>query len=60
MIVPLMLLALVQRPAPQTADTAGGRPCVVEIDSVGGRTQQVVVRQGETNVFAGGGVLAHC
>src|SRR5947208_8003487 len=56
-IVPLMLLALVQRPAPQTADTAGGRPCVVEIDSVGGRTQQVVVRQGETNVFAGGGVL---
>ena len=61
MIVPLMLLTLVQRPAsPQAGDTAEGRPCVVVIDSVGGRTQQVVVRQGETNIFAGGGVLAHC
>ena len=45
MIVPLMLLTLVQRPAsPQAGDTAEGRPCVVVIDSVGGRTQQVVVR----------------
>jgi len=61
MIVPLMLLTLVQRPAsPQAGDTAEGRPCVVVIDSVGGGTQQVVVRQGETNIFAGGGVLAHC
>jgi len=61
MIVPLVLLALVQQPAPpQVGDTAEGRPCVVVIDSVGGRTQQVEVRKGETNVFAGGGVLAHC
>jgi len=61
MIVPLLVLALVQRPpSPQTGDTAEGRPCVVVIDSVGGRTQQVEVRKGETNIFAGGGVLAHC
>src|SRR5437660_11431339 len=61
MIVPLVLLALVQQPAPpQVGDTAEGRPCVVVIDSVGGRTQQDEVRKGETNIFAGGGVLAHC
>ena len=60
MIVPLLLLALVQRPAPSPGDTTAGRPCVVDIDSVGGRAQQVEVRKGETNVFAGGGVLAHC
>jgi len=62
MSLPLMLLALMQQPAaPAPAgDTTGGRPCVVVIDSVGGRAQQVEVRKGETNVFAGGGVLAHC
>src|SRR5256886_16454099 len=61
MIVPLLLLTLVQRPAsPQAGDTAEGRPGVVVIDSVGGRAEQVEVRKGETNIFAGGGVLAHC
>src|SRR2546425_11989519 len=60
MIVPLLLLALVQRPAPSPGDTTAGRPCVVDIDSVGGRGQQVEGRKGETNVFAGGGGLAHC
>src|SRR5260370_20770000 len=45
---------------PVTADTAGGRPCKIVIDSVGRQAQQVEVRPGETNVFAGGGVLAHC
>ena len=58
MIAAAMLLALMQQPAP--SDTAAGRPCVVEIDSVGGRGQQVEVRKGESNFFAGGGVLAHC
>src|SRR6266705_3819378 len=43
-----------------TADTAVGRPCKVIIDSVGRQARQVEVRRGETNVFAGGGVLAHC
>jgi len=60
MIAAILVVALVQRPTPAVADTAAGRPCVVEIDSVGGRGQQVEVRKGETNVFAGGGVLAHC
>src|SRR5437762_5797306 len=60
MIVPLVLLALAQRPTPPAGDTTAGRPCVVDIDSVGGRAQQVEVRKGETNVFAGGGVRRHC
>lgn len=59
MMATVLLVALAQQPAPP-ADTAAGRPCKVIIDSVGGQTQQVVVRPGETNVFAGGGVLAHC
>src|SRR6266699_1653854 len=41
-------------------DSATGRPCKMIIDSVGRQAQQVEVRRGETNVFAGGGVLAHC
>src|SRR5437773_11891865 len=62
MIVAAMLLALMQQPAPPppASDTAAARRCVVDIDSVGGGAQQVEVRKGETNVFAGGGVLAHC
>ncbi len=59
MMAAVVFVILVQQPAPP-ADTTGGRPCVVEIDSVGGRAQQVEVRKGETNVFAGGGVFAHC
>jgi len=55
----VLLTALVQQPA-SPADSAGGRPCKVIIDSVGRQAQQVEVRPGETNVFAGGGVLAHC
>jgi hypothetical protein len=54
-----LLLAVSQRPA-AAGDTTAGRPCTVAIDSVGGNAQQVVVRPGEENVFAGGGVLAHC
>src|SRR5881296_2753953 len=50
-----------RRPGPPPPDTVvGGRPCKVVIDSVGRQAQQVEVRRGETNVFAGGGVLAHC
>jgi hypothetical protein len=55
----VLLVALVQQPA-SPADTAAGRPCKMIIDSVGRQAQQVEVRRGETNVFAGGGVLAHC
>src|SRR6266566_826187 len=59
MMATVLLVALVQHPA-SPADTAGGRPCKMIIDSVGRQAQQVEVRRGETNVFAGGGVLAHC
>src|SRR5882724_8997859 len=59
MMATVLLVALVQQPA-SSADTAAGRPCKMIIDSVGRQAQQVEVRRGETNVFAGGGVLAHC
>ena len=53
----LLVAPCSQHPA---ADPGRGRPCVVEIDSILGKGQQVEVRKGETNVFAGGGVFAHC
>jgi len=59
MMATMFLVALAQQPA-SPADTTGGRPCRIVIDSVGRQAQQVEVRAGETNVFAGGGVLAHC
>ena len=59
MMASVLLVALAQQPA-SPADTAAGRPCKMIIDSVGRQAQQVEVRRGETNVFAGGGVLAHC
>ena len=59
MMATVLLVALVQQSA-SPADTAAGRPCKMIIDSVGRQAQQVEVRRGETNVFAGGGVLAHC
>jgi len=59
MMATMFLVALVQQPT-SPADSTGGRPCTIVIDSVGRQAQQVEVRVGETNVFAGGGVLAHC
>lgn len=56
MIAALAVLALVQQPG----DTARGRPCTVVIDSIGGYYKQSITQQGDTNRFAGGGVLAHC
>src|SRR2546427_2235049 len=58
MRAPVLLTPPAQQPT-ATADTAAGRPCKVIIDSVGRQARQVEVRRGETNVFAGGGVLAH-
>src|SRR5437868_5983018 len=58
MMATMFLVALAQQPA-SPADTTGGRPCRPVIDSVGRQAQQVELRAGETNVFAGGGVLAH-
>lgn len=59
MMAAMLLLALRQQPV-APADTTAGRPCKVAVDSVGRNGQNVDVRPGETNVFAGGGVLAHC
>src|SRR6058998_99843 len=60
MMASVLLVALVQQPASPADTAAAGRPCKMIIDSVGRQAQQVEVRRGETNVFAGGGVLAHC
>src|SRR3989454_3052738 len=61
MMAAVLLASLIQQPpAAPVADTTAGRPCIVAIDSVRGNAQQVEVRKGETNVFAGGGVFAHC
>ena len=59
MMATVLLVALAQQRG-SPADTTAGRPCKMIIDSVGRQAQQVEVRRGETNVFAGGGVLAHC
>lgn len=61
MMAALALAALVQQPAaPPPADTAGGRPCTIQVDSIGGNYREVAVGAHEKNYFAGGGVLAHC
>jgi hypothetical protein len=54
----LAVLALLQQPAP--GDSGAGRPCTIVIDSIGGNYRQIVPAAGDTNRFAGGGVLAHC
>jgi len=54
----LAILALLQHPA--ATDSGGGRPCTIVIDSIGGNYRQSVPTPGDTNRFAGGGVLAHC
>src|SRR2546427_13006457 len=61
MMAAVLLASLVQQqPTAPVADTTAGRPCIVAVDSVRGNAQQGEVRKGETNVFAGGGVFAHC
>jgi hypothetical protein len=59
MIAALAVLALAQQPATAGAQAAG-RPCSIVIDSIGGNYRQTVPTPGDTNRFAGGGVLAHC
>src|SRR2546425_2525267 len=60
MMATVLLVALVQQPASPADTTAAGRPCKMIIDSVGRQAQQVEVRRGGGNVFAGGGGLGHC
>jgi len=59
MMAMALLATFAQQPAAGT-DTTRGRPCVIQIDSIGHNYQEVTVRSGEKNYFAGGGVLAHC
>src|SRR6266705_2582052 len=58
----LMTVTAIQNPS-QAGRSASGRPCVLGIDSIGGTYHEVSM--GSTpkpikNVYAGGGVLAHC
>jgi hypothetical protein len=59
MMAAMLVTALVQQPKSPT-DTAAGRPCTIQVDSVGGNYREVAVRAREKNYYAGGGVLAHC
>src|SRR5947209_8998188 len=59
MMAMALLATFAQQPAAAT-DTTRGRPCVIQIDSIGHNYQEATVRPGEKNYFAGGGVLAHC
>lgn len=59
MILAMLALAFVQQPV-AGPDSMAGRPCQVVIDTVGHSGRQVEVGPGETNLFAGGGVRAHC
>src|SRR2546421_8127031 len=59
MLATMFFVALLQQP-PSPADTTGGRPCKIVIDSGGGQAQQVEGRAGETKAFAGGGAPAPC
>src|SRR5258708_22464383 len=53
-------MALVQQHAQADSARPQGRPCQAGIDSVGPYGHQTVGTAGDTNYFAGGGVLAHC
>src|SRR5437899_32857 len=59
MMAMALLATFAQQPAAAT-DTTRGRPCVIQIDSIGHNYQEATVRPGEKNYFAGGGVLANC
>ncbi len=56
MMATLALLLVQQQPA----DTARGRPCIVEIDSIGHTYREVQVGPNQKSYHAGGGVYAHC
>jgi hypothetical protein len=58
MILAPLLLALQQPVVP--ADTTSGRPCVLVVDSIGHQAKQQDLGGGVQNIFAGGGVFAHC
>lgn len=57
MLVPLLLALQQPTVAP---GTGAGRPCVLEVDSIGHSGTQRDLGGGVQNIFAGGGVFAHC
>lgn len=58
MILAPLVLAL-QQPV-LLPDTTSGRPCVLVVDSIGHTAKQQDLGGGLQNIFAGGGVFAHC
>ncbi|HEY7686146.1 MAG TPA: hypothetical protein VH833_08590 [Gemmatimonadales bacterium] len=61
MMLLTVLLALQQPVAPPAAaDSSRGRPCLLVVDTVGHEGRQVEVGPGLQNIYAGGGVRAHC
>ncbi len=58
MILGVLVLALQQPIAP--VDTSAGRPCILDVDSIGHQANQRDVGGGVQDIFAGGGVHAHC
>jgi hypothetical protein len=58
-VIPVPLLLALQQPTP-APDTGAGRPCVLEVDSIGHSGTQRDLGGGVQNIFAGGGVVAHC
>jgi hypothetical protein len=58
MMAAMLVAALAQQPTP--ADTTAGRPCTLQVDSIGGNYREVAIGAREKNYYAGGGVLAHC
>ena len=58
-MIPVPLLLALQQPV-SPADTSSGRPCVLVIDKIGHQAKQEDLGGGVQNIFAGGGVFAHC
>src|SRR5690348_17480528 len=59
MMAAMLIVGLFQQQPAAPADTSG-RPCTIQVDSIGGKYQEVAVGAREKNYYAGGGVLAHC
>jgi hypothetical protein len=55
-----LLLALQQPAVPSDTGAGAGRPCLLDVDSVGHQGNQQDLGGGVANIFAGGGVFLHC
>jgi hypothetical protein len=59
-VIVLGMLLVLQQPGAPADTTASGRPCVLDVDSVGHQGNQQDLGGGVANIFAGGGVFLHC